>query len=214
MRIFNLDFGPVGGIPRVLDPAFTTNPLLGGLPPSLWLGANDGHFGNDCPLGSWCDGNTVWHQVDTAVTDFFGATNIVTLEGTPLTIAPPPTPVSCGFAGGCVLAIDALGLEANILNGLSTIKVGDQECELVYSMAVGCATDSSKVCCRVPPQQTLASLAQFTISGDEEIGGANPNSNYDNTPSSGPPAGFASECAFRGTTSAYTAVLKEFKFFR
>jgi len=109
------------------------------------------------------------------------------------------------------MAIAAPGLEANILNGLSTIKVGGVECELVYSMAVGCATTMNGVCCRVPPMQTKTSLSQFEISGDEEIGSDNPNSNYVNTlPGLGD---FPSECAFRSTTSAYKAVLKEFKFY-
>lgn len=131
---------------------------------------------------------------------------------TTLFVSPPPTAVTCGYAGGCVMAIDALGLEANILNGLSTIKVGGVECELVYSMAVGCATTMNRACCRVPPMQTYTSLAQFVISGDEEIGSDNPNSNYVNTPSG--LGGFQSECAYRDPApTAYEAVLKEFKFY-
>jgi hypothetical protein len=150
-----------------------------------------------------------------------------TVAATPLLVSPTPAAVTCGYAGGCVMAIDAVGLEANILNGLSTVKVGGVECELVDSMAVGCATDMNRVCCRVPPMQTKTSLSQFEISGDGEIGSDNPNSNYvDTLPG---PAGPTSECAFRSTegtwnyvnigppsfpvNSAYKAVLKEFKFY-
>ena len=55
------------------------------------------------------------------------------------------------------------GLESNILNDLSEVLVGGLECELVYSMSIGCETDNSKVCCRVPAFQTIRTLADFTI---------------------------------------------------
>ena len=111
------------------------------------------------------------------------------------------------------MAIDAVGLEANILNGISAVRVDGVECELVYDAVttLGCATSHTRVCCRLPPMQTKTSLSQFEISGDEEIGSDNPNSHYVNTLPG--PAGPTSECAFRSTTSTYKAVLKEFKFY-
>ena len=100
------------------------------------------------------------------------------------TVDPPP---SCGFPGGCIWRLNAVGLMGSIEAGLTKIEVCGLECEYIYEdttvdpvtfLPSVCASSSHSICCRLPGVQTRASLNEFILRDEEELGTANTESKF------------------------------------
>jgi hypothetical protein len=111
-RQFNLNFTDAGGIPRIEE----------GQLPDVRLKVDEFHFGDDCGVGTFCEPYSVWHSIEMDGRH---------MQNTPLTLT--ANPLNCGFSGGCIWEITGRGLEANIRNNISTVRVCGIEAPIVES---------------------------------------------------------------------------------
>lgn len=109
------------------------------------------------PLGVEAMPSLWFNETGTKVRHYANITSSLTKT---LTVTSATNGLSCSFAGGCNLEVQADGLSTILKNDSTNnfISVCDEKCEFLPS-----ASDSSKAVCELPKMSTVYSNANFKI---------------------------------------------------